>query len=117
VTGRLQLCSVTLTDFGSLLSAACYGLVAIVLVYDAKRAIWPRIPGEQPWRRARVAGTTTALFALSILQRAAGPLWFKRVAIVAFVVAVGVVVRCSIPLRQMVAASVRRRREAAGSGT
>jgi hypothetical protein len=102
---------VTFPQLGALLAVACYGLVAVVLVYDAKRALWPRIAGEQPWRRARVAGTTAALIALSILQRAAGPQWVKRAAIVGLVVALGLVLRCSVPLKRMVAAAVRKRRE------
>jgi hypothetical protein len=89
----------------------CTVLVAVIYVYDAKRALWPLIRGEQRWRRGRVAGTTTALIAISVLQRSAGPLWAKRVALLALLLALGVVLRCSIPLKSMVARTLHYRRE------
>ena len=85
-------------------------LVGLILAYDAKRAVWPRIPGEQAWRRGRVFGTTGALVALGLLQRTAGPLWVKRVAILALIITLGVVLRCSVPLKRLVAQAVQRRK-------
>jgi hypothetical protein len=91
--------------------AVCIVALAIIYVYDAKRAVWPLIPDEQRWRRGRVAGTTTALIALSVLHRSAGPLWAKRLALLALFLALAVVLRCSIPLRNMVARTLLYRRE------
>jgi hypothetical protein len=95
----------------SLVWAVCCGLIAVVLVYDMKRALWPRIVGEQPWRRGRVAATTTALIAIAILQQVAGSLWPRRLAVVALVLALGAVLRCSIPLKRLVAQRLLQRRE------
>ncbi len=91
--------------------AVCILAVAVIYVYDAKRALWPLIPDEQRWRRGRVAGTTTALIALFVLQRTTGPLWVKRVAVLALLLALAAVLRCSIPLRNMVAQTLFYRRE------
>jgi hypothetical protein len=89
----------------------CTVLVAVIYVYDAKRALWPLIPGEQRWRRGRVAGTTAALIAISVLQRNAGSLWANRAALVALLLGLGVVLRCSIPLKSLVARTLLHRRE------
>jgi hypothetical protein len=95
----------------TVLLAVCFALVAVIYVYDAKRALWPVIPGEQGWRRGRVAGTTTALIAMSVLHRTAGPLWAKRIALVALLLSLAVVLRYSILLKRMVANALLYRRE------
>ena len=93
------------------LLAVCLSLVGVIYVYDAKRALWPMIPGEQAWRRGRVAGTTTALIAMSILQRGAGPLWAKRIALLALLLSLAVVLRSSILLKRLVVSALLHRRE------
>ena len=95
----------------TVLLTVCTVLVAVIYVYDAKRALWPLIPGEQAWRRGRVAGTTTALIAMAVLQRSAGPLWAKRASLLALLLALAVVLRCSILLKGMVASALLYRRE------
>jgi hypothetical protein len=89
----------------------CLSLVAVIYLYDAKRALWPMIPGEHAWRRGRVAGTTTALIAMSILQRGAGPLWAKRIALLVLLLSLAVVLRYSILLKRLVASTLLYRRE------
>lgn len=93
------------------ISAAASAVVAIVFVYDAKRALWPRIPGEQPWRQARLMGTATAVVAMAVLHRSAGPLWVRRTAFAVFVIALLIVLRCSIPLKRLVASRLLRPRD------
>lgn len=93
------------------ISAAAAVVVAMVFVYDAKRALWPRIPGEQPWRQARVMGTATAVAAMAVLHRSAGPLWARRAAFAVLVVALLIVLRCSIPLKRLVASRLIQPRD------
>jgi hypothetical protein len=102
---------VTFADLRSLLWAICCGLIAVVLVYDMNRALWPRIAGEQRWRRGRVAATTTALIAVAVLQRSAGALWLRRLAVMVMVLAVAGVLRCSIPLKRLVANRLLQRQQ------
>jgi peptidoglycan/LPS O-acetylase OafA/YrhL len=91
--------------------AVCILLVAVIYLYDAKRALWPMLPGEQGWRRGRVVGTTTALVAMSVLHRGAGPLWARGIAVVALLLSLAVVLRCSIRLKRLVAGALLYRRE------
>jgi hypothetical protein len=95
----------------TVLLAACLALVAVIFIYDAKRALWPVIPREQGWRRGRVTSTTTALIAVSVLHRSAGPLWARRIALVALLLSLAVVLRYSILLKRLVANSLLYRRE------
>jgi hypothetical protein len=97
--------------------AVCLFVAAVVFIYDAKRALWPVIPGEQGWRRARVAATTTAFIASFALLRTAGPLWIKRAAVLALLLSLAVVLRCSIPLKRLVARKLLYRREERQEGT
>jgi len=91
--------------------AVCIFLIAIIYLYDAKRALWPMLPGEQGWRRGRVAGTTTALIAMSVLHRSAGPLWARRIAVVALLLSLAVVLGYSIRLKRLVASALLYRHE------
>jgi protein-S-isoprenylcysteine O-methyltransferase Ste14 len=93
------------------ISAAAWAVVAMLFVYDAKRALWPRIPGEQPWRQARVMGTATAVTAMVVLYRSLGPLWARRTALAVLVIALLVVLRCSIPLKRLVASRLAQPRD------
>ena len=95
-----------LPELGIVTVTVCSVVVAVVLIYDAKRALWPRLPGEQPWRRGRVVGTTTAIIALSVLQRTMGPLWLRRMALLTLLLALGAVLSCSVPLKRIVAAAL-----------
>jgi hypothetical protein len=95
----------------SLVWAISCGLIAVVLVYDMKRALWPRIAGEQLWRRGRVLTTTTALIAIAVLRRPVSPPWLHHLAVVALVLALAGVMRCSIPLKRLVALRLRQRHE------
>ena len=49
--------------------------------------------------------------AIAVLERAVGPLWLKRTALLVLLFALGAVLRCSVPLKRLVAAAVRQRRE------
>jgi hypothetical protein len=87
------------------------GITAAVLVYDVKRAIVPRIFGEQRWRRWRAVATVIAVAAVAFLQREVGPLWLKRIVMAAFALSFVVVLGCSIPLKRLVERSLQSRRE------
>lgn len=93
------------------LPTVCFALVAVIYLYDAKRALWPMLPGEQAWRRGRVAGTTTVLSAMWILQRGAGPLWARAIAVLALLLSLAMVLRYSILLKGLVASALLYRRE------
>ena len=93
------------------ISAAASAVIAIVFVYDAKRALRPRIPGEQPWRQARVMATSTAVVAMAVLHCSAGPAWVRRAGFAVLVIALLVVLRCSIPLKRLVASRLIRPRD------
>jgi hypothetical protein len=93
------------------LLTVCLALVAVIYLYDAKRALWPMLPGEQAGRRGRVAGTTMALIAMCILQRGAGPLWARPIAVLALLLSLAVVLRYSILLKGLVAGALLYRRE------
>ena len=95
----------------TVLLAVSIALVAVIYVYDAKRALWPMIPGEQAWRRSRVAGTTTALIAMSVLQHGPGPLWARRIALLALLLSLAVILRYSVLLKGLVASALLYRRE------
>jgi hypothetical protein len=95
----------------TVLLAVSIALVAVIYAYDAKRALWPMIPGEQAWRRGRVAGTTAALIAMSVLQRGAGPLWARRIALLALLLSLAVILRYSVLLKALVASALLYRRE------
>jgi hypothetical protein len=84
-------------------------LTAFVLGYDTKRAVWPRIAGERPWRQRRAMATTAAVVAFSVLYRVRGPVCVKPVALLAFAVACAVVLWCSVPLKRLVAKALRNR--------
>jgi hypothetical protein len=84
-------------------------LTALVLAYDAKRAVLPRIEGERLWRQRRAMATSTAVVAFGVLQRVRGPIWVKPVALLAFAVACAVVLWCSVPLKRLVANALRNR--------
>ena len=92
-------------------STIASAVVAVLFLYDAKRALWPRIPGEQPWRRARLVGTTAAVLAMAVLHRAGGSVWLGRLALATLVVGLVVVLRCSIALRRMVAVRLLQPRD------
>lgn len=91
--------------------AIASAVVAVLFLYDAKRALWPRIPGEQPWRRARLVGTTGTVLAVAVLHRAGGSVWLGRIALAALVLGLVVVLRCSIPLRRIVAVRLLQPRD------
>ena len=78
--------------------------VAALFVYDAKRALRPRIPGEQPWRRRRVAGTALSVLAIAVVQRSAEVPWRWWTALAGLTLALAFVLRCSVPLSRFVAA-------------
>jgi protein-S-isoprenylcysteine O-methyltransferase Ste14 len=84
-------------------------LTALVLGYDTKRAMWPRIEGERPWRQRRAMATSMAVVAFSVLHQASGPAWVRPVALLAFAVACAAVLWCSVPLKRLVAQALRTR--------
>jgi hypothetical protein len=51
------------------------GVAALLLVYDTRRALRPRIAGERPWRESRVLGIATLVLGTLVLQRFHGPAW------------------------------------------
>jgi hypothetical protein len=51
------------------------GLAALLLFYDTRRALQPRIAGEQPWRETRVIGLVTLVVGALLLQRFHGAGW------------------------------------------
>jgi hypothetical protein len=51
-----------------LITPGC-GIAALLLVYDTRRALQPRIAGERPWRETRVIGLVTVVVGALALQR------------------------------------------------
>lgn len=96
--------------FLSYLIAIPCGVTAAVFVYDVKRAVTPRIVGEQRWRYRRAIATVGAVAAAALLHGGVSPLWLQRLEMAAFVLACVVVLGCSIPLKRLVEKSLQSRR-------
>ena len=96
--------------FQSYLVAIPCAVTAVVLAYDVKRAMAPRIAGERWWRQWRAGATVVAASAATFLNGATGSLWLKRVVMGGFVLACLVVLRCSIPLKRLVEETLEGRR-------
>jgi hypothetical protein len=80
-----------------LLAMACIA-TAVILVKDARRALRPRLAGEQPWRRRRVAAITAIVLAVSFWDRAGDPSWVSPLAMAGLIVGAFGLLRCSIAL-------------------
>jgi hypothetical protein len=96
----------TLNAFRWLATPGC-GIAAALLVYDACRALQPRIAGERLWRQTRVLGLLTLLLGTFVLQRLRGPAWLDGVAELILVVALGPLLLSSVWLGRLVAGAVR----------
>ena len=83
------------------------GFAAALLVYDAWRAVQPRITGERHWRETRVLGRLTLLFGALVLQRLGGSAWLDGLTEVILVLALGPLVLSSVWLRRLVADALR----------
>lgn len=83
------------------------GLAAALLVYDAWRALQPRITGERHWRETRALGLLTLLFGAFVLQRLGGSPWLDGLTELILVLALGPLLLSSVWLRRLVAEAVR----------
>jgi hypothetical protein len=85
------------------------GLIALLLVYDVRRVIRPRIAGEGAWRQARLFGIATAVLGAWLLLQESDSPWVATLAELGLAAAMGIVAWSSILLAVFVARMVRGR--------
>jgi hypothetical protein len=84
------------------------GIAALVLVYDARRALQPRIPGERPWREARLLGLITLVLGVLVLQRFHGSGWIDGAIQLVLALALVPLVWSSVSLTRLVSGVLRQ---------
>jgi hypothetical protein len=84
-----------------------WGVAALLLVYDAHRALRPRIAGEGPWRESRVLGLTSLVVGSVLLQRFEGPAWMNGAIGALLVLSLVPLLWSSVSLRRLVAEFLR----------
>ena len=99
----------TVESFRWLMTPGC-GVAALLLVYDARRAIRPRIAGEGPWRESRLLGMATLVLGAFLLQALEVPGWMSRAVGVLLTLALVPLLWSSVTLRRLVADVLRQDR-------
>jgi hypothetical protein len=84
------------------------GIAALFLVYDTRRALQPRIAGEQSLRETRVIGLVTVVLGSLILQRFGGSGWVEDAIETVLALAVGPLLWSSVSLTRLVAGVLRQ---------
>jgi hypothetical protein len=84
------------------------GIAALLLVYDARRALQPRIAGERPWREARVIGLITLVLGSLALQRFQGSGWIDGAIQLVLVLALVPLLWSSVSLTRLVSGVLRQ---------
>jgi protein-S-isoprenylcysteine O-methyltransferase Ste14 len=97
----------TVESFRWLVTPGC-GVAALLLVYDTRRALRPRIAGEQPWRESRVLGIVTLVLGTLLLQRLEGPAWMNGAITVVLGLALVPLLWSSVTLRRLVVEVLRQ---------
>jgi protein-S-isoprenylcysteine O-methyltransferase Ste14 len=97
----------TVESFRWLVTPGC-GVAALLLVYDTRRALRPRIAGEQPWRESRVLGIATLVLGTLVLQRLEGPAWMNGAITVVLGLALVPLLWSSVTLRRLVVEVLRQ---------
>jgi protein-S-isoprenylcysteine O-methyltransferase Ste14 len=97
----------TVESFRWLATPGC-GVAAFLLVYDTRRALQPRIAGEQPWRESRVLGMATLVLGTLVLERLEGPAWMNGAITVVLGLALVSLLWSSVTLRRLVADFLRQ---------
>jgi hypothetical protein len=92
----------TVESFRWLVTPGC-GVAAVLLVYDAHRALRPRIAGEQPWRESHILGMATLVLGAFVLQGLEGRGWLTQAIGVVLTLAIVPLVWSSVTLRRLVA--------------
>jgi hypothetical protein len=90
-----------------LITPGC-GIAALLLVYDTRRALQPRIAGEQPWRETRVIGLITVVVGALVLQRFHGIGWVNGAIEAVLALALVAVVWSSVSLTRLVSGVLRQ---------
>jgi hypothetical protein len=90
-----------------LIAPGC-GIAALLLVYDARRALQPRIAGEQPWRETRVIGLITLVLGGVVLQRFHDTGWIDGAIHLVLVLAVVPLLWSSVSLTRLVSGVLRQ---------
>lgn len=83
------------------------GVAAFLLLYDTRRALRPRIAGEQPWRESRALGIATLVLGTLVLQRLSGPAWMNGAVGVLLALSLVPLLWSSVSLRWLVADFLR----------
>ena len=91
-----------------LITPAC-GIAALLLVYDTRRALQPRIAGEQPWRATRVIGLVTVVVGALALQRFHGMGWVDVAMQTVVALALVPLLWSSVSLTRLVSGVLRQR--------
>ena len=84
------------------------GIAALLLLYDARRALQPRIAGERPWREARVIGLITLVLGSLLLQRFHGSGWIDGAIQLVLVLALVPLLWSSVSLTRLVSGVLRQ---------
>jgi protein-S-isoprenylcysteine O-methyltransferase Ste14 len=101
----------TVESFRWLMTPGC-GVAAFLLVYDTRRALRPRIAGEQPWRESRVLGIATLVLGTLVLERLEGPAWMNGAISVVLGLALVSLLWSSVTLRRLVEEVLRQHPDA-----
>ena len=84
------------------------GIAALLLVYDVRRALQPRIAGERPWREARVIGLITLVLGALVLQRFHGSGWIDGAIQLVLVLTLVPLLWSSVSLTRLVSGVLRQ---------
>jgi hypothetical protein len=96
----------TAETFRWLATPGC-GIAVLLLVYDARRALQPRIAGERPWRETRAIGLITLILGMLLLQHLHGPAWLGAATEAILLLALGPLLWSSVSLTRLVAGVLR----------
>lgn len=96
----------TFETFHWLVTPGC-GIAGLLLVYDTRRALRPRIAGERPWRETRVIGLAILILGALLLQGFHRPAWLDGVIETVLTFAVVLLLWSSVSLTRLVAAVLR----------
>jgi hypothetical protein len=83
-------------------------IAALLLLYDARRALQPRIAGERPWREARAIGLITLVLGALVLQRFHGSGWIDGAIQLVLVLALVPLLWSSVSLTRLVSGVLRQ---------
>jgi hypothetical protein len=95
----------TVDTFRWLVTPGC-GIAALLLIYDMRRVLRPRIAGEQPWRETRILGLAILILGAFVLDRGQGSRFAFAIEAV-LVLAVALLVLSWVSLTRLVATVLR----------